>query len=106
MPEEESIRSVATQLEVTLKGNDFVANKKILAERVNELILNDFQKLISILYRLDVSEEKLKQLLKETLPTDAGIIITDLIIERQIQKIKSRQQFSRPHNDIDENEKW
>jgi hypothetical protein len=106
MPEEESIKTVAAQLDVLLGGNDFAANKKILAERINELILHDFQKLISILYRLDVSEEKLKRLLKETVPGDAGLIITDLIIERQIQKIESRQRFSQQNDDIDEKEKW
>jgi hypothetical protein len=106
MHEEESIKTTATQLEVSLSGNDFGTNKKVLAGRINELIQNDFQKLISILYRLDVSEEKLKHLLKENTQHDAGLIITDLIIERQIQKIKSRQRFGRRDNDIDENEKW
>jgi hypothetical protein len=62
--------------------------------------------LIAVLYRLDVSEEKLKTLLKESHDVDAGIIITDLIIERQVQKIKSRQQFRSPDIDIDENEIW
>ena len=106
MHEEESIKTTATQLEVSLSGNDFVTNKKVVAGRINELIQNDFQKLISILYRLDVSEEKLKHLLKENTQNDAGLIITDLIIERQIQKIKSRQQFRQRDNDMDENEKW
>jgi len=106
MYEDESIKNAATQLDVRLSGNDFVTNKGILAESINELIQNDFQKLISILYRLDINEEKLKHLLKENTQSDAGLIITDLIIERQIQKIKSRQQFSRRDNEIDENERW
>ena len=106
MLEEESIKDVATYLEVVLPGQDFAANRKKLAERINEWIQNDFQKLIAVLYRLDVSEERLKTLLKDNRDSDAGIIITDLIIERQLQKIKSRQQFRSPDVDIDENEKW
>jgi len=106
MHEEESIRTAATQFEVTLSGNDFTADQKKLADKINELIQNDFQKLIAILYRLDVNEEKLKHLLRDNTGSDAGTIIADLIIERQIQKIKSRQQFRRRDNDIDENEKW
>ena len=106
MFQEDPIKTLATQLEVVLPAKDLDANKKILAARINELIQLDFQRLVAILYRLDVSEEKLKQLLKENRLTDAGDIITDLIIERQMQKIKSRQQFRKPDNDIDENEKW
>jgi hypothetical protein len=106
MHEEESIRTAATQLEITLSGNDLTADKKKLADKINELVQNDFQKLISILYRLDVSEEKLKHLLKENTQSDAGLIITELIIERQLQKIKSRKQFRRRDNNIDENERW
>jgi hypothetical protein len=106
MLQDESIEAVASYLEVTLAGQDFAANRKILAERINEWILNDFQKLIAVLYRLDVSEEKLKTLLRDNSHSDAGIIITDLIIERQLQKIKSRQQFRAPDVDIDENDKW
>lgn len=60
---------------------------------INELILNDFQKLITILYRVDVDEKKLKRILKENIGTDAGEIIANLIIEREIQKIETRKQF-------------
>jgi hypothetical protein len=60
---------------------------------INDLILNDFQKLISILYKVDVDEKKLKRILKENAGTDAGEIIAGLIIEREIQKIETRKKF-------------
>ena len=111
MTEEESIQAMADELGIVVKENDFSFNKQLIASRINELIQNDFQKLISILYRMDISEEKLKNLLKEKQGIDAGHIITDLMIERQLQKIKSRRQsdsyrINRRDNDIDENEKW
>jgi len=80
--------------------------RKSLSEHINSLIQTNFQKLIVLLYRVDVSETKLKALLQENADTEAGMIIADLIIERQLQKIKSRRQFSQQDNDIDENEKW
>ena len=61
---------------------------------INDLILNDFKKLISLLYKVDVDEKKLKRILKENASTDAGEIIADLVIEREIQKIKTRKEFS------------
>lgn len=81
--------------------------KEKLAEYINQLIQSDFEKLVSLLYRIDVSETKLKQLLAGNPPGDAGMIIAELIIERQIQKTKIRQQFRQERKtDIDENEKW
>lgn len=77
-----------------------------LAAYINELIKVDFDKLITYLYRIDVSEEKLKILLLDNPQDDAGNIIATLIIERQQQKIKTRALFSQRDNDFDEEEKW
>lgn len=79
--------------------------KEKLAAYIHQLINNDFQKLISILYRLDVSEKKLKQLLAEQ-NADAGFVIANAIIERQKEKMASRKKFSDLNNDISEEEKW
>ncbi|HTB52112.1 MAG TPA: hypothetical protein VK718_04985 [Ferruginibacter sp.] len=72
----------------------------------NLLIQKDFQKLVTLLYRIDVSEAKLKYLLQLRADENAGNIIAKLIIERQIQKMKSRQQFGKSNTDIPEEEKW
>lgn len=63
-----------------------------LSTYINNLIKVDFPHLIQLLYRIDVSEEKLKQLLKDRPDEDAGKIIATLIIERQIQKLQARKQ--------------
>ena len=102
----EEIKSlIKIEFQVEVEGNDPVMLKAALVKKLNELILSDFQKLVNILYRLDVSEPKLKQLLKENKEQDAGKIIAELIIERQIQKMKTKQSQPPPGN-IDENEKW
>lgn len=80
--------------------------QKRLSVVVNKLIQTDFQKLIMLLYRIDVSELKLKQLLKVQPQENAGNIIAALIIERQLQKIKTRQQFRQQNEHFDEEEKW
>ena len=71
-----------------------------------ENIGSSFEKLVSILYRLDVNEKKLKTLLEEKNTDDAGLLIADAIIERQLQKIISRKKFSDFNKDIPEEEKW
>jgi hypothetical protein len=65
----------------------------VLADRINTMITADFNRLISLLYRIDVSETKLKQLLKENAGTDAGGLIARLILERQWQKIETRRKY-------------
>ena len=60
---------------------------------INDLIQNNFQRLVAILYKVDVDENKLKRILKEDAGTDAGEIIAGLIIEREIQKIETRKKF-------------
>ena len=77
-----------------------------LSAHLNELIRKDFEKLISLLYRIDISEAKIKSLLKEHQQANAGDIIATLIIERQQQKIKSRELFSKRDDDFNEEEKW
>lgn len=77
-----------------------------LSVEINDLIVHDFQKLVGILYRIDINERKLKYLLRENVGEDAAVIIADLIIERQLQKIKSRQEYRRDNTNINEEEKW
>ena len=79
--------------------------KERLSSHINFLIQSDFQKLVSILYRVDVNESKLKHLLKENQGLDAANIITELIIERQLQKINFRNEYRNDEN-ISDDEKW
>lgn len=96
----ETSGSVSEQM---LSASGFTSS---LIEVINELIENDFNRLIQMLYRLDISESKLKKLLQTHKNTDAAEIIADLIIERQLEKIKSRRAYKQRDSDIDENEKW
>lgn len=104
--QQESVILAAKEVGLTVSADNFLLNRQALAAKINELLLGNFQQLISILYRMDVSEAKLRLLLKENPGTDAGLIIADLVIERQAQKIKSRREFRQRDNDISEEEKW
>jgi hypothetical protein len=65
---------------------------------INELINKDFDALIQLLYRVDVNEKKLKSILKKHQNVDASVVIADLIIERQLQKIATKKQFKSREN--------
>ncbi len=88
------IRSLRSDLGIEIIEKD--SYEKIhtqLAAYLNELVKNDFDKLLAWLYRIDVYEEKLKVLLQQHPQEDAGNIMATLIIERQLEKIKTREQF-------------
>ena len=77
-----------------------------LTAYVNSLINHDFEKLVYYLYRIDVNETKMRQLLAQKEGENAAGLITDLIIERQMKKIKSRREFRQQDNDINDEDKW
>ncbi len=65
-----------------------------LSAYLNELVLSDFNKLVSILYRMDVSESKVKAALADASGTiSAGEIIARLLIEREREKMEWRRKF-------------
>jgi len=103
--ETEAITAVALALGLPGEEN-FYADKQLLIEKVNALIISDFEKLVSILYRLDVDEKKINTFLNQQSNKDAADIIVNLMLERELEKRRSRQKYSRRDNDIDENEKW
>lgn len=78
---------------------------ELLAVQVNRLLQTNFEQLVNLLYRIDVSEKALKQLLAQHPKADAGYLIATLIIERQLQKMKTRQQY-KTKDDFDGAEKW
>ena len=90
---------------IEIPGNNFDEIKTALIEKINDLILTDFQKLVNLLYRIDVSEVRLKKLLQENNDQDAARIIAELIIERQLQKIKTKRKF-KSDSDIPDSERW
>jgi hypothetical protein len=92
--------------EEQLSENNF---RQWLSNEINYLIVNDFDALLLLLYRIDVHEEKVRKMLSEHSNEKASDIIADLIIERQQQKMATRKLFAsqqqRP-TDVDESELW
>ncbi len=101
--EKELLHIVNDHFNLVATEDNFVA---YLTERINYLILHDFDKLIYILYRADINETKLNKLLAENKKEDAGKIIAALFIQRQMEKIKSREENKTNNIDISDEERW
>lgn len=81
------------------------ACKEDLVRYINALLLQDFERLVQLLYRVDVDEKKLRALLKAHPQQDAAVLIADLIIQRETEKQVSRH-LHRNDDTIPEDEKW
>lgn len=84
----------------------FAAMRLKLQQVINDWVNHDFQRLVSVLYRVDVNERKLKYLLQENVGEDAAVIIADLIIARQMEKLETRRQFRQDDSSISDEERW
>lgn len=60
---------------------------------VEELLTKDFNRLINILYHIDVSEDRLKEALALSTDNPASVI-TKMILDRQLQKVETRKKYS------------
>ncbi|MCX8020640.1 MAG: hypothetical protein N2747_09130 [Chitinophagaceae bacterium] len=87
---------------VLTPGEPEGALKAKMAAHINDLILHDFPSLVQLLYRIDIDESALRQLLQQNREADAGLLIAEMIIQREKQKAASRRLFKQ--NKTDENE--
>lgn len=71
----------------------------LIEQLVEELINHDFEKLLLILYRLDVSEIKVKKAIDDSGPELASERIAELILAREKAKIRTREKYSSGETD-------
>lgn len=61
---------------------------------IEEMLNDDYIKLMSILYRIDIDEDFLNRKLKEIPNADTDEVIADLIIKRELQKVIIKHIYS------------
>jgi hypothetical protein len=87
---------------------DFISEadlEKALAAVIHHMIDHNLEKLFSILYRLDINEQKVHAALRKNNDIAPHIAIAKLIIKRHKEKLESRQQY-RQEDEDDSVEKW
>lgn len=71
---------------------------KNLSLLVAYLMENDMHRLLNAMYRLDVSEIRFHEAMQSESKQEAAIRIADLIIEREMQKVKTRMHYKKHRN--------
>lgn len=79
-------------LEETLSENQL---REVMVKAFAYLIEDDFSKLLQILYRADVDQDKLKQHLENAENSNAAEVIADAYINRQKAKIETWKKYSK-----------
>lgn len=76
-----------------------ISTEDLLRERLVQafayLLDNDISKMMNILYRTDVDEERLKKLLISHADLPSAAVIADAYISRQKEKVETRKKYSR-----------
>lgn len=84
------VRTVGTMLD----AHD-VATVEQLVERITALLATDPERLMSILYRLDVSEDRIGEIFRRTPLDRIAAAIAQAMIERIAEKLATRQRYAR-----------
>ena len=66
----------------------------LISQLIQELIDQDFEKLLLLLYRLDINEKKVKEAIDISGPANAPLSIAKLIMAREKQKIATRAKYN------------
>lgn len=81
------------QLEFEEGNNEFDRLENFLTTQVDYLLDHDLNKLLNALYRIDIPENKVKSLLQHSKQGEIGRNVAKAIIEREKQKVITRQQY-------------
>lgn len=80
------ISPIASNTEEILK-----AIKKLLSLKIKYYIDNDVEKLLHTLYRIDIPESQIEKIFSGSKKEDIPSALSDLIINRQLSKTKTRE---------------
>lgn len=90
----ESIRAVAGLLGLERSPEMETAALRLwLADRIAALLDRQPELLMSHLYRIDVPEAAVQDVLQKRPPAEIPLHLADLMIERQLQKIETRRRY-------------
>jgi hypothetical protein len=97
MIDETLLPSVTLSLQKYIEVNEglpYEELKRILSEQIVFLLHNELEKLMGILYRIDVRERDVKAAFAQNNPKLIAPLLATSIIERELEKAKSRRDHS------------
>lgn len=72
-----------------------------LKEKVSMLMSRNYESFLNLLYRIDLSETRLKRELRDQPEKEAALVIAEMIIKRELQKVVIRQYYRNRDNNVE-----
>lgn len=100
-------RVIATQFGLDIDTDDEAALlhagdiRAALIARIAALLSRDAERLMHILYRVDVEERKVQGIFRDIPPAEMAAALADLIIDRQLAKASTRARYTDPDEQSD-----
>ncbi len=80
--------------EINSSDLDMEALQSYLMQVIKELLDKDFNRLLHAMYRIDIPEKDFLAVLNTTIPDEIPKEIANLVIDREMQKVASRNKYS------------
>ena len=77
----------------SLKNDKYVDLFSQATEEIGDLYVNHYEVFLNLLYRIDLDESKLQQLISATAPPLLYEQITELVLKREFLKVVSRYRY-------------
>lgn len=93
--DDELSRSAAEKISLTFDLDEvesLEAVRAALVNRIIQLLTSNPERLMAALYRIDVQEQRVNEIFTTAIPPDVPDLLADLIIERQLQKARTRRE--------------
>ncbi len=88
--------------EITIANEPDLEGEKKLCKAVLDLLISDISTLYNVLYRIDLDENKVKEVFLDNPEVEiAAKRLTKQIIERQLMKLELRKRYSSNQNNLD-----
>jgi response regulator of citrate/malate metabolism len=101
--QEELSKAISSRFEIDVTGNYSLDDlKQALFYRIRELLDKNVERLLSMLYRVDLSQNKLDEIFQNESKEDIAEKIAEAVIERQLEKIKTRAYYKTKEGRIPE----
>lgn len=83
------------QTEEVIHSNafDMYTIRTRLAALISILLDKDMNRLLTIFYRVDLREDKVRQIIAQAPVAEISIRLADLVIEREMEKVKTRIKY-------------
>ncbi|MCI0448675.1 MAG: hypothetical protein L0Y79_02675 [Chlorobi bacterium] len=76
--------------------------KAMLASRINDLLDKNVERLLSIIYRIDVSQKKIDEIFKNESKDEIALQIAEAVIQRQLLKVQTRKLYKNKGEKLEE----